>query len=63
VEQSTFDAIVLAIWEQWTKNGLNLDDEMCEQTYKTVVDAANNTYRPDITLVDWMTETLQALGG
>jgi hypothetical protein len=57
------DMIVTHAWETWTKNGLGLDDDMREQTTKTVQDAVNNTYVDDIDDGDWLSDTLNRLRG
>lgn len=55
------DMIATHAWEKWTKNGLNLDDEMRQETEKTVQDAVNNTYTDDISDTDWLAATLARL--
>jgi hypothetical protein len=56
------DMIVTNAWERWTKNGLGLDAEDREQTTKSVQDAVNNTYTDEISDMDWLAATLNALG-
>lgn len=56
------DMIVTHAWERWTKNGLGLDDDMREQTTKSVHDAATNVYTDDMTDVEWLDATLARLG-
>jgi hypothetical protein len=55
------DAIVVAAWETWTKNGLDLDDDMKVQTEKSVQDAVNNAYIEGISDKDWLAATLRDL--
>jgi len=55
------DMIVTHAWETWTKNGLNLDEDMRRETEKSVQDAVNNTYVEDISDRDWLAETLKRL--
>jgi hypothetical protein len=55
------DAIVVAAWETWTKNGLGLDDDMKVQTEKSVQDAVNNAYIEGISDKDWLAATLRDL--
>lgn len=55
------DMIVTHAWETWTKNGLNLDDDMRRKTEKTVQDAVNNAYTDSISDLDWLAATLRAL--
>ena len=59
--ETSFDAIVLAVWERWTKNGLNLDDDDREQTLQSVRDAATNTWTEDTTEAMWLKATLAVL--
>ena len=56
------DMIVTHAWETWTKNGLNMDEDMRRETEKSVGDAVNNTYVEDITDTDWLAATLKRLG-
>lgn len=56
------DAIVIAVWEIWTNNGLNLDADGREQTIKSVQDAVNNAYTDDISDADWQAAALTRLG-
>lgn len=56
------DMITTHAWEQWTKNGLGLDDDMRVQTTKTVQDAVTNTYTDDINDSDWLAAALARLG-
>jgi hypothetical protein len=60
--ETRLDMIVTHGWETWTKNGLNLDPDMREETSKTVRDAAANTYFDGITDTDWLAATLKRLG-
>jgi hypothetical protein len=56
------DMIAAHAWEAWTKNGLGLDDDMREQTAKTVQGAVNNVWVDDISDEDWFASTLKRLG-
>ncbi len=56
------DMIATHAWETWTKNGLGLDDDMREQTAKTVQGAVNNVWVDDISDEDWFASTLKRLG-
>ena len=57
------DMIVTHAWEQWTKNGLGLDNEDRAETEKTVQDAVNNTYTDEISDTEWLAATLARLTG
>ncbi len=59
--ENRLDMITTHAWETWTANGLNLDDEMREQTAKSVRDAATNTYTDNINDTDWLAATLKRL--
>ena len=59
--ETSYDAIVLAAWERWTKNGLNLDDDDREQTLQSVRDAATSTWTDDKTEAMWLKATLAVL--
>lgn len=56
------DAVVTAVWEVWTNNGLNQDEFTREQTGKSASDAVTNTYTDGIDIVDWQRDALKALG-
>jgi hypothetical protein len=60
--ETRHDMIVTHAWERWTKNGLGLDEEMREQTTKSVQDAATNTYCEGMSDIEWLDATLQRLG-
>jgi hypothetical protein len=56
------DLVVTHAWETWTKNGMGYDDDMIDQTAKTVQDTANNSYIDEMTNMEWLAATLKALG-
>ena len=56
------DMITTHAWEKWTKNGLNMDQEMRQETERTVQDAVNNTYYEEIDDIEWLNATLARLG-
>ena len=53
--------VAVHAWETWTKNGIGLDEDMREQTAKTVRDAVNNTWVDGISDGDWLAATLKYL--
>lgn len=55
------DAIVINVWERWTKNGLGLDDSEREQTTKSVQDAVNNVWQDGMTTAEWQDAALHIL--
>ena len=61
--EQRLEMIVVAAWETWTKNGLNLDDDLQIETTKTVQDAAADEYYVGINDADWLTGTLRRLRG
>lgn len=63
IMKARVDKIVTHAWETWTKNGLNLDADMREETAKTVKDAVNNTWHLGISDLDWLTDTMKRLNG
>jgi hypothetical protein len=58
-----FDAVVTAVWEIWTKNGLGLDDDDRAETGKSVRDAVTNAYTDGVSLADWQARALATLDG
>ncbi len=54
-------AIAARVWENWTNNGLDLDDDMRFQTSRTVYDVACNAYGDEYTDEEWLSATLAAL--
>jgi hypothetical protein len=59
--EQRFDMVVTHAWETWTKNGLNLDDDMRVQTTKSVQDAAANVYTKSMDDVEWVQATVRRL--
>ncbi len=55
------EMITTNVWEEWTKNGLNLDDDARVETLRAVRDAANDAYAFDVTDGEWYTRTMQRL--
>lgn len=66
---TTFDyetahgAVTTAVWEVWTKNGRNMDQDEREETGKSANDAVTNSYIDGISLKDWQAAALKRLGG
>lgn len=58
-----YDAVVLAVWETWTRNGARMDEQEREETLKTVRDAATNSYVDGVGDGDWQAATLALLAG
>jgi len=56
-----YDAVVVAAYETWTRNGSGLDDVDCERAIKSCRDAATNVWRCGMTDADWYVETLRRL--
>jgi hypothetical protein len=56
------DMICTHAWKIWTNNGSGMDQDMREDTAKSVNDAVANTYVEDIDDMDWLAHTLQSLG-
>jgi hypothetical protein len=55
-------AIIAArAWENWTNNGLDLDDETRFQTSRTAQDVACNAFGDGYTDEEWLSATLAAL--
>lgn len=57
------DAVVTAVWEVWTKSGLNQDEFTREQTGKSASDAVTNAYTDGIDIADWQSAALRLLSG
>ncbi len=60
--ENQLDTVVTNSWEIWTKNGLGLDADDRVQTEKSVADAANNSWQPELTTKQWIDATLSRLG-
>lgn len=60
--EDRYDAVVVAAWERWTKNGLGLDTDDVEQTTKSVRDAATNVWQDGMGDMEWIAATLARLG-
>lgn len=55
--------VTIHVWERWTKNGLNLDQDEREQTLKSVRDAATNVYVEHMDDLEWYDAALARLEG
>ena len=55
-------AIAGAVWEIWTKNGMEMDQDERDQTGKSALDAVHNSYLEGITDRDWKVAALTRLG-
>ena len=55
------DMIATHAWEQWTKNGLRMDEEDRRESEKAVQDAVANVYTNDMTDEQWLAATLSRL--
>lgn len=60
--QASYDALTVAVWEGWTKNGLRMDPDDREQAVKAVQDALTNTWTEGMTEVEWQAAALARLG-
>lgn len=47
------DAIIVAVLEAYTQNGLGMDTDDMEQATKAVQDAVTNAYEDDMTDAQW----------
>lgn len=61
--ETRFDAVVIAVFEAWTNNGLGMDFDEREQSIKSVRDAVTNTYADDCSDAEWSRWALQRLRG
>jgi len=61
--ETMLDTVVMNAWEIWTQNGLDMDNDDRIQTEKHVYDVASNSYYDDISLQEWIDETLRKLEG
>jgi hypothetical protein len=59
--ENRYDAVVLAAFEIWTKNGLGMGIEEREEAIKSVRDAATNTYIESMDDVTWLHATVSRL--
>lgn len=59
--ENNFDAVVVHVWEAWTKNGLGLDHDDHVETLKTVQDAVTNEWVEDISQENWRCAALARL--
>jgi hypothetical protein len=57
------DTIAVNAWEQWTMNGLRMDEEEREETMKAARDAAANTWFEGIDELEWLRATVARLRG
>jgi hypothetical protein len=55
------NTIAIHAWEQWTKNGLGLDEDTSNQTMKTVNDIVNNEWVEGISEVEWLNRSVLTL--
>lgn len=62
-QQTSYDALTVAVWEAWTKNGLGLDDDAREQTIKSVQDALTNAWQDGMTEAQWQAAAIARLNG
>jgi hypothetical protein len=60
--ENRYDAVVLASFEVWTKNGLGNSFEENEDAIKSCRDAATNTWVEGINDAEWLRATLARLG-
>jgi hypothetical protein len=61
--EDRLETVTMHVWERWTKNGLNLDQDEREQTLKSVGDAATNAYAEHMGDLEWYDATLARLEG
>lgn len=60
--QASYDALTVAVWEAWTKNGLGMDDDAREQATKSVQDALTNAWQDGMTEAEWRAAAEKRLG-
>ena len=54
-------SIATAVWEIWTKNGMEMDEDMQFQTRKSALDFVHNSWQDGITDRDWIVAALAGL--
>lgn len=57
------DAVTVAVWEIWTRNGAGLDQDEREQTGKSAAAAVANAHQDEMTDEDWQHAALDLLKG
>jgi hypothetical protein len=55
------EMVALAVWENCTKNGLGLDDDMQIDTMRSAYDAVHEAYRPRMHDGEWYDAALSIL--
>lgn len=60
--ENRYDAVVVAAFEVWTKNGLGNSFDENEEAIKSCRDAATNTWIEDMHDSEWLAATLARLG-
>jgi hypothetical protein len=61
--ETRLEMISMHVWEKWTNNGLNLDEDDRLQTIKSAQDAACNAYHFLMSDQQWLDATLNRLMG
>lgn len=61
--QASYDALTVAVFEAWTKNGQGMDDDTREQAIKSVRDALTNEWQDGMSETKWQAATMRRLGG
>lgn len=59
--ETRYDAVVLAAFETWTRNGLGNSFDENEQAIKSCRDAATNAWLDGMSDCDWLAATLARL--
>jgi hypothetical protein len=61
--ETRLEMISMHVWEKWTNNGLNLDEDERWQTGRHAQDASNDSYLDGMSDQEWLDATLNHLMG